>query len=71
MFLLAGMEGANGSLDQSWEVLGHLFYLFKLKQIIQLLKVTFHLQLLQNIGTKQSYGYQRGKVGRDKLGVWD
>ena len=20
---------------------------------------------------KQTYGYQRGKVGRDKLGVWD
>ena len=44
-------------------------FLWNLKKMIQMNLFTKQKQTYRH--RKQAYGYQRGKWGRDKLGVWD
>ena len=55
--------------DRERQVSYDITYMGNLKKMIQMIFDTKQKETHRH--RKQTYGYQRGKEGRDKLGVWD
>ena len=55
--------------DRERQISYDITYMWNLKKMVQMNLFTKQKQTHKH--GKQAYGYQRGKVGRDKLGVWD
>ena len=63
--LVSGIQQSDSVTD----IYTYVYICMESKKMIQMNLLT--KQKWTHRHRKQTYGYQRGKVGRDKLGAWD